>query len=85
MTKLTQEKMVEMITKATEDFFKQFEEKHNLEVPTSYINDCIQSNIDTSTTDEFKDENDVYNYFMNEYKLNEADVLEVVKTRLLEN
>ncbi len=79
---LNQEQMIKKITEATNDFFKYFEEKHSLEVPVEYIDSCIQSNIDTSDINEFKDEKEVYNYFMSEYKLNESDVLDVVMNRL---
>ncbi len=73
--------MIEKITAATEDFFKYFEEKHGLEVSDDYIKSCIQSNIDTSDVSEFDSEDEVYNYFLEEYKLNESDVLEVVQNR----
>lgn len=67
------------IEEATKKFFEELEEKHGIEVPQDYIDGCIQSNKDSSTVDEFESEEKVYNYFLEEYRFNENQVLEVLE------
>ncbi len=69
------------INQKIKEAYNDFYEGLDLEVEQSYINEQIQSAIDTTTEDEFEGETpkDVYEYFIGELNLYKSEIIENLK------